>query len=450
MAYSPIAFIAPNYRDYGTYWLKVFLPGTTTPKALSIDPAGSTTFAKLQLNVNGFFKSAGGALITPYVNGAYDAFLFETEAEADANNTAGATRIADNITAVAGGGGGGGAVISVETKNTQTVISGQTVVTFLNTLVQAASIFINGTGADDGRIHETDDYILRPDINSYTIELNSSYALGTRVTAYNYGLTQAGNVATRFLKYKLSDLVESIYDYNIGIGVVAHRGLKGYAPENTIAAVYNSLNKGHKAVEGDVSWTSDNVAIIMHDTTVNRTTNGTGNVSDLTLAQIETLDAGSWFSSIYKNEKVPTFEQWFDSIIANGGIPLMEIKEGGNSTQENMQLLAARCMIKNPSNRYMYFVRNPTTFGWIRDINAFSNILYYPNTGEPNTTNADFVESQGNCSLHLDAEYATNFDFSPYTFPITALNEPNTQDLREASARGFVLIGTDNYIGSNI
>jgi hypothetical protein len=98
MAFSPIAFIAPNYSDYGTYWLKAYLPGSTTPKPLAIDLAGTTTFAKLQLNVDGFFKSAGGALITPYVEGAYDAYLFETEAEADANNTAGAIRLADNIT----------------------------------------------------------------------------------------------------------------------------------------------------------------------------------------------------------------------------------------------------------------------------------------------------------------------------------------------------------------
>jgi hypothetical protein len=98
MAFSPIAFIAPNYSDYGTYWLKVYSPGTTAPKLLAIDSAATTTFSKLQLNVNGFFKSAGGALVTPYVEGAYDGYLFETEAKANSNSTAEAVRIADNIT----------------------------------------------------------------------------------------------------------------------------------------------------------------------------------------------------------------------------------------------------------------------------------------------------------------------------------------------------------------
>jgi hypothetical protein len=103
MAYSPIAFIAPNYSDYGTYWLKAYLPGSTTPKLLAIESTGTPTFAKLQLNVDGFFKSAGGALIIPHVEGAYDGYLFQTEAEADANNTAGAVRLADNITPLVDG-----------------------------------------------------------------------------------------------------------------------------------------------------------------------------------------------------------------------------------------------------------------------------------------------------------------------------------------------------------
>jgi hypothetical protein len=100
MAYSPIAFIAPNYSDYGTYWLKAYSPGSTSPKTLSTDPAATTLFSKLQLNVDGFFKSAGGALITPHIEGSYDAYLFQTAAEAEANNTATAIRIADNITPV--------------------------------------------------------------------------------------------------------------------------------------------------------------------------------------------------------------------------------------------------------------------------------------------------------------------------------------------------------------
>ena len=97
MAYSPIAFTAPNYRDYKNEWIKAYEPGTTTPKNMATDSTLATFIAKAQLNQDGFIVSAGGALIIPYIDGAYDLWLFPTEAEADANNTSNALRLADNI-----------------------------------------------------------------------------------------------------------------------------------------------------------------------------------------------------------------------------------------------------------------------------------------------------------------------------------------------------------------
>tara|TARA_R110000851_G_scaffold105683_2_gene224293 strand:+ start:4830 stop:7217 length:2388 start_codon:yes stop_codon:yes gene_type:complete len=97
MALSPVAYIAPNYTDYGTWWLKAYSPGTTTPLTMALDSAGATTVAKLQLNANGFLVSASNALVIPYIDGAYDLWLFPTEAEADANDTSSAVRVADNV-----------------------------------------------------------------------------------------------------------------------------------------------------------------------------------------------------------------------------------------------------------------------------------------------------------------------------------------------------------------
>ena len=97
MAYFAIAFIAPNYRDYKNQWLKAYEPGTTTPKAMALDSAAAVTVVKLQLNADGFLKSAGDALVIPYIDGAYDLWLFPTSAEADANDTSSAIRVADDI-----------------------------------------------------------------------------------------------------------------------------------------------------------------------------------------------------------------------------------------------------------------------------------------------------------------------------------------------------------------
>jgi hypothetical protein len=128
MAYSPIAFIAPNYSDYGTYWLKAYSPGSTSPKTLAIDPSATTLFSKLQLNVDGFFKSAGGALITPYIDGSYDAYLFQTEAEAEANNTATAIRIADDITPPTNTGAIGFTITTTELIATNATFTASTVI----------------------------------------------------------------------------------------------------------------------------------------------------------------------------------------------------------------------------------------------------------------------------------------------------------------------------------
>ena len=97
MALSPIAFIAPNYRDFKGEWIKFYEPGTSTPKLIYLDSAGAVSAAKLQIDVDGFISSAGGAIVMPYVSGSYDAYIFATEVDADANNTISATRVADNI-----------------------------------------------------------------------------------------------------------------------------------------------------------------------------------------------------------------------------------------------------------------------------------------------------------------------------------------------------------------
>lgn len=102
MAFSPVAFIAPNYRDFNNYWLKVYEPGTTTPKVMALESDGGTQVAKLEVNADGFLVSAGAALVIPYIDDSYDAWLFPTEAEADANDTTNAERLADDMTGVNG------------------------------------------------------------------------------------------------------------------------------------------------------------------------------------------------------------------------------------------------------------------------------------------------------------------------------------------------------------
>src|SRR5262249_59307691 len=91
--------------------------------------------------------------------------------------------------------------------------------------------------------------------------------------------------------------------------VIAHRGAKATSPENTLASIRQAVAEGATWIEFDVKLTSDGHPILMHDPTLDRTTNGKGNVAETTLAAIRELDAGSWFGGRFAREKVPTLEE---------------------------------------------------------------------------------------------------------------------------------------------
>ncbi|GAB4134845.1 MAG: glycerophosphodiester phosphodiesterase [Planctomycetaceae bacterium] len=92
--------------------------------------------------------------------------------------------------------------------------------------------------------------------------------------------------------------------------VIAHRGLLKHAPENTFAA-YNSCLNLRFGFELDVQRTRDGVLVCVHDSTLDRTTNAKGPVSGKTFREIRKLDAGSWFSPHFRNERIPTVEEVF-------------------------------------------------------------------------------------------------------------------------------------------
>ncbi len=89
----------------------------------------------------------------------------------------------------------------------------------------------------------------------------------------------------------------------------AHRGAPDTHPENTTPSFLAALELGVDMIEFDVRVTADGHAVLMHDQTVDRTTNGTGAVEELTLAQIKQLDAGSWKDPGFAGTEVPTFAE---------------------------------------------------------------------------------------------------------------------------------------------
>jgi glycerophosphoryl diester phosphodiesterase len=91
--------------------------------------------------------------------------------------------------------------------------------------------------------------------------------------------------------------------------VIAHRGASGSAPENTMAAFRRAVELGAGFIETDLHLTRDARFVAIHDTTLDRTTNGHGAVREMTLAQLRELDAGKWFDRQFMDERIPTLEE---------------------------------------------------------------------------------------------------------------------------------------------
>jgi glycerophosphoryl diester phosphodiesterase len=96
--------------------------------------------------------------------------------------------------------------------------------------------------------------------------------------------------------------------------IFAHRGASAHAPENTLAAFELALAQNADAIELDVKLSADGHAVVIHDTTVNRTTSSYGRVKDLSFGQLRSLDAGSSFAQSYRGEKIPALEEVFEAL----------------------------------------------------------------------------------------------------------------------------------------
>ncbi len=113
--------------------------------------------------------------------------------------------------------------------------------------------------------------------------------------------------------------------------VVAHRGFSAVAPENTLAAIREAVRAGATGCEFDVYGCGDGTVVLMHDKTVNRTTNGEGQVTELSLQQLRKLDAGLWKHEKYTGERIPTLTEALQLLKGTDCQPVIEIKMEGIS-----------------------------------------------------------------------------------------------------------------------
>jgi glycerophosphoryl diester phosphodiesterase len=123
------------------------------------------------------------------------------------------------------------------------------------------------------------------------------------------------------------------------VDVIAHRGYSAGAPENTIIAFEQAIDLGARSIELDIQWTRDNVPVVMHDPSLGRTIAGTARIADLTWAELQECDAGSWFNAEFSDQRVPSFEQVLQHVQRLPGQLFLDLKPYCQWSDERITLL---------------------------------------------------------------------------------------------------------------
>ncbi|MFE3068598.1 glycerophosphodiester phosphodiesterase [Streptomyces sp. NPDC059247] len=148
--------------------------------------------------------------------------------------------------------------------------------------------------------------------------------------------------------------------------VIAHRGAPSAAPENTL--VSDEVARRGRAVwiENDVQPSKDGVPYVLHDTTVDRTTDGTGPIRSLTAAQIDALDAGSWFAPVYAGTRVPTLAAQLKDLRERGGKMLLEVK--GPHSRAEVARIVQEVRDQDMTGRVFVQSFDPASLRYVREL----------------------------------------------------------------------------------
>ena len=130
------------------------------------------------------------------------------------------------------------------------------------------------------------------------------------------------------------------------IKCIAHRGYSSIAPENTLPAYILAKELGFFYAECDVAFTKDGVAVLLHDETIDRTSNGSGKVYELTFDELRQYDFGSWKNNTYTGVLIPSFEEFIALCKEIGIHPYIEIKNDANYTYTEQQVQSLVNIVK--------------------------------------------------------------------------------------------------------
>jgi glycerophosphoryl diester phosphodiesterase len=175
-----------------------------------------------------------------------------------------------------------------------------------------------------------------------------------------------------------------VVDWETGKLVIAHRGASAAAPANTMAAFDKAAELGADGIEFDVHLCADGVPVVIHDFAVDATTDGSGRVAEMTLAQLKQLDAGSYFDPAHVGERIPTLEE---VLLAFGNRLLLNVELKSTSLRDNGLERAVIALVKKYGleSRVLFSSFNPFSLRRAKKIapHIRAGLLYAPDLPLP-------------------------------------------------------------------
>lgn len=212
--------------------------------------------------------------------------------------------------------------------------------------------------------------------------------------------SQITTVDNKIFDVKKSIIEESCLSF-------AHRGLSYQAPENTKASIYKAGFRGCAGIEVDIQVTSDGKIILMHDLTVDRTTDGTGTVNELTSTYIDTLTIDDGLTTPYPTQTVPYLEDVLNICNRFNMIPMLELKGTWNNTHYTTLIN----MLKNYRliNKCIVISFNGGQLLSLRALNSDIKMCRL-SSASMSSSLLEEIETIGNCGISLDYTNNGNID----------------------------------------
>lgn len=246
------------------------------------------------------------------------------------------------------------------------------------------------------------------DVSSFALEEGDSYNRQNFVPYQILRADHLNNIEDGIVNLESvinnMNMNNDVVNYDLNVKAVNHRGYSKGAPENTIPAYIMSKQKGFTYVECDVSFTKDSVAVLLHDSTIDRTSNGSGNVQSLTYEQLLQYDFGSWYSSKFAGTKIPTFKEFIMYCKGLGMHPYIELKSSGGYTEAQIRQVVDEVELCGMRGKVTYISFSSTFLEYVKAYDEEARLGFIADVTSSTIATANGLKT-GKNEVFMDVNY---------------------------------------------